>query len=812
MMSPSPPGVRAEERPLSLQSLPSELLQLIVAYLDTPTLKHVAQVSQTFHQHATDLLWRHVCLVDQWKLHLNEDTDKVWGERGRGEPDEHDDTPIIQKLFILATNPTIASKVQTLSHRCHLPSPNIFSELPRMRFDADNLSQDDRLHILLKLAIRNLINVHTLRIVYGHYKLTNALVTGFLDQGRPRRVPLRKLWLESCSFNKTELCRLLPNKATGLESIRLRRLGKDMSDQTQCPGLQFSEFKLSRGGQYYQMHNGAGGFVGTTIHFSHEGLPERWPRSSTEELTEKARAYDAIMWEELPEIRDYIDDNPVHSEPTSLGQFVPDSSPPMEWLIACSASNLTSLNLDWIHWRRRDTELTGSTTDSGLFLSALSRLRFPHLRAFQIRNAVLPPTVLPKDVYLMEGPFLDFVEAHPKIQCLGWPMDKMYSHTKPSLDIQNRSRALVAHLATTLTDLRIDTQYAGPGEPFTAICRTAEDMQERTRRRRFIDEFVPHMRKVEQIKLEGGIPRDEKRELLRALHWCPLKKIVMIGVSFPAGNTWGAGGQQLSAIDPGQSGSEFIYNLEDEDLSGILAAYRRGFPMPMDFTFEPSYGWPPQAPLLQTVALHHASTVEELKICGYNGCPVLSYTTPITNPLLTGLRSFDNLKQLVISFWLMTWYEDSYRDTEIIQSWIDTRSPSSTALTIVTPPASPTHDQPVDPGQFPNFGNPRVVPRAQNFNRWAVELRTKFTPSALAYRVARDIGPFLSDVAKERKGGVGVRASFCLGVKEERRTASDMFDLDIRIGRGNQVLEFVGPREEGEKGRWWTKIEQRRWF
>ncbi|CAN9295179.1 unnamed protein product [Alternaria alternata] len=802
-----------EHAPLAyLQSLPSELLQLIVAYLDTPTLKHVALVSQTLNEHATDILWQNVCLVDQWKLHLNEETDLLWGERGRGEPDEHDDTPIVQKLHIFATNPAIASKVQTLSHRCHLPAPNIFNELPRMRFDADNLSQDERLHTLVKLAIPNLINVHTLRIVYGHWRLTNALVAGFLDHGRPQRMPVRKLWLESCCFDKTELFRLLQNSPTGLESIRLRRLGKDMSDRTETQQLQFMEFSLSRGGQYYQMHNGAGGFVGTTIQISHEGLPERWPRSSTQELRDKARAYDAIMWEELSDIRDYVDANPVHSEPISPGQFVLDLRPPMEWLIANSASTLTSLNLDWIHWRRRNAEPSASSTDAEVFLSALSKLRFPHLRAFQIRNAVLELTILPQNVFLLEGPFLEFLEAHPKIQCLGWPMDRIYNHVKPSVDTQNRCRTLVAHLANTLTDLRIDTQYSGPGEPLTAKCSTMEEMQERTRRRKFIDEFAPHMRKVEQIKLEGGIPRDEKRELLRALHWCPIKKIVMIGVSFPAGNTWGAGGQQLAAIDPGQSGSDFVYNLEDEDLAGILAAYRRGFPMPLDFDFEPNYGWPPQAPLLQTIALHHASTVEELKICGYNGCPILSYTTPITNPLLTGLRSFDNLKQLVISFWLMTWYEDSYRDTEIIQSWLDTRSPSSTALTIVTPPASPTHDQPVDPGQFPNFGNPRVVPRTQNFNRWAVELKTKFTPSALAYRVARDIGPFLSEIAKERKGGVRVRASFCLGVKDERRTASDIFDLDIRIGKGNQVLEFVGPREEGETGRWWTKIEERRWF
>ncbi|KAJ4374230.1 hypothetical protein N0V83_002971 [Neocucurbitaria cava] len=382
-------------------------------------------------------------------------------------------------------------------------------------------------------------------------------------------------------------------------------------------------------------------------------------------------------------------------------------------------------------------------------------------------------------------------------------------HVKPSIDVQNRSRKLVAHLAMMLTDLRIDTQYTEHGEPLTDESRTTEETQERDRRRRFIAEFAPHLRKVEQIKLEGGIPRDEKREILRALHWCPLKKVVMIGLSFPAGNTWGSQGFQLKALDPGQNIDSNI-NLEDEDLDGILASYRRGFSISRGFQFEPDYGWPAQAPLLQTIALHHASTVEELKICGYNGCPILSFQTPMTAPLLNGLRHYDNLKQLVISLWLLTWYEDSYRDTEIIQSWLDTRSPSSTALAVVTPPTSPMREHPVDPGQFPNF-NPRVAPR-QEFNRWAVALKTRFSPSALAYRVARDMGPYLSPVAKERPGGVKVRASFCLGVREEGRSASDIFDLEIRIGQDDQVLEYIGPREEGERGRWWTKLEERRWF
>ncbi|KAF1841630.1 uncharacterized protein K460DRAFT_170596 [Cucurbitaria berberidis CBS 394.84] len=801
--SPSPPEVNLDTRPLSLESLPSELIQLVVAYLSTSTLKSVALVSKCLNRHATDILWQNVCLVDQWKLHLNRQTDRLWGERGHGETDEHDDTPIVQKLYILATNPAIASKVQVLAHRCHLPTPNIFAELPRMHFHAETLSRDVRLHVLLKLAIRNMVNVHTLRILYGHWRLTSALIVGFLDQNRPQRVPLRKLWLESCSLAVRSIPLLLSSHSTGLESIRIRRLGCDSLNTIRARGMGFLEYHLSRGGQYYQLHNGSGGWVGTTVHFSEEGLPERWPRPSTTELIAKSEAFDAAMWEELPEIKTFVDANPVGVEDRG-GLISPVD--PLQWLFSCAASTLTSLNLDWILWRRKEND---PYDNSRVTLNALTRLRFPHLRAFQVRNAVTPHTNLPDDVFLLEDTFLEFLESHPKIQCLGWPLDRIYSHVKPSVDVQNRSRKLVAHLAMMLTDLRIDAQYTEHGEPLTDESRTPEEVQERDRRRRFIAEFAPHMRKVEQIKLEGGIPRDEKREVLRALHWCPLKKVVMIGLSFPAGNTWGPQGLHLKALDPGQS-PDSSYNLEEEDLAGILASYRRGFSMSQEFNFEPDYGWPPQAPLIQTIALHHASTVEEMKICGYNGCPILSFQTPSTNSLLNGLRHYDNLNQLVISLWLLTWYEDSYRDTEIIQSWLDTRSPSSTALAVVTPPTSPSPEHAVDPGHFPIF-NARVVPR-QEFNRWAVALKTRFSPSALAYRVARDIGPYLSPVAKRRPGGVKVRASFCLGVREEGRSATDIFDLEMRVGKNDQVLEFIGPREEGEKGRWWSKLEGRRWF
>jgi hypothetical protein len=87
-----------------LESLPEELLQLIVLYLPTSALKNTALVSSTLNRHATDVLWQSVCLVDQWRLHPDEDPEPlIENARGLGQSDEHDDSPIIQKLFILAT-------------------------------------------------------------------------------------------------------------------------------------------------------------------------------------------------------------------------------------------------------------------------------------------------------------------------------------------------------------------------------------------------------------------------------------------------------------------------------------------------------------------------------------------------------------------------------------------------------------------------------------------------------------------------------------------------------------------------------------
>jgi hypothetical protein len=780
---------------MPLENLPDELLQLVFAALSGAELKTAALVSRCFYRHATDFLWQDVTLVDARNL----DRD--------GEPDEHDDTPMIEKLYLLATNPALASKVHVLSHRCHLPTPNIFAELPSMYFDAETLSTDHRLHSLLWLAIRNMVNVHTLRIIYGHYNLTQILLGAFLSPNRPQRIRLRRLWLESCSLSllQTDYAAFLsPECLTGLESIRIRRLRAESADAPERSKMRYKEFRLARGGYMREMHNAAGGWLSTTVEYSSENLEwHQLPLTPSQKPRARAADLDVQMWNQLPGIEQFVENNQCIPVPQLA---LPN---PIMMLLTKSAFTLTSLNLDWIVWRQAYSNEDGPALQD---LQELSRLRFPHLRAFQVRNAVVHESKLPAGLYLLETTFLEFLEAHPKIQCLAWPLDRFYSHIKPNTDIQSRTRRIVAQLGNVLIDLRLDSYYSMNGESFTDESREPQEQQERIRRRRFIAEFAPYMQKVEQLKLEGGIPRDEKRELIRALHFSPLKKIVLIGVTFPVGNMWGSRGDDLRLLDPAQ-GSDATSHLEEEDLDGILASYKTSVPPPRNFKFEPYYGWRSEAPFLQTLGLHHADTVEELKLCGYSGSPILSYATAITGPILHPLSHFQNLRQLVMSFWLLTFFEDSYRDAEIIKSWLDTRSPASTALVVVTPPASPASTPPVDPAMMPHFQN--ATQRPQDFNRWAVMLKTRFTPSALAYRIAGDIGPHLSPVAKERPGGVRVRASFCLGTRLEggtNGTANDIFDLDIRIGGNDQVLEFVGPREEVEGGRCEAKLRGRRWF
>lgn len=59
---------------------------------------------------------------------------------------------------------------------------------------------------------------------------------------------------------------------------------------------------------------------------------------------------------------------------------------------------------------------------------------------------------------------LEFMEAHPRLKCLAWPMDHFFS-ASPRRDIAPRVQKVVDRLGWTLEDLRVDAEYKGSGEP-----------------------------------------------------------------------------------------------------------------------------------------------------------------------------------------------------------------------------------------------------------------------------------------------------------------------------------------------------------
>lgn len=117
-------------------------------------------------------------------------------------------------------------------HRCHLPQPAIFNDLPRSTFSGMTLSPDPRTIKLVQLAVQHMTRVHTLRIIFGHPNINDVLLRCFFSRQRARVTPIRRLWLENCRISAGCDLRLINHPLdlpleldfSGLESIRFRRL------------------------------------------------------------------------------------------------------------------------------------------------------------------------------------------------------------------------------------------------------------------------------------------------------------------------------------------------------------------------------------------------------------------------------------------------------------------------------------------------------------------------------------------------------------------------------------------------------------
>jgi hypothetical protein len=457
--------------------------------------------------------------------------------------DHHDDTPIVQKLIILIKKPALAAKVRTVTHLCHLPGPDIFDELMTASFSSQSLSSDWRTIELLRLAIRNMVNVHTIRLYFPHYNLGRVLLNDFFEKSRPRNIPIRRLWLENCDI----FCDNLYSTSfdlTGLQSIRARRLKSFYFPIGSFENA--SHFSLSRDGSYRSKLDGAGGSMLTWHHTpndehltrphldGHSAIFKAVPSRKVSPCSSPGSViFNRHMYENIPEAdmilesrKGLLNSLPPLNVNTRSMQDTGDSYSNVLFtyesndmhlirMLSLPWENLRHLNLDWIlvpvmysHHLLFQRQYR--------FLAQLSALRFRNLTSFQFRNAISSECQIPSNISLLhpldmqvdqvisQGPsvspetvridFLEFLEHHPNITCLAWPIDQFYPRYVDSQYIK-RIRDVVDNLGSTLQTLRIDTKLNIRGE------RQSEPILFGTRRH-FILDFACHMRSIKTIKME----------------------------------------------------------------------------------------------------------------------------------------------------------------------------------------------------------------------------------------------------------------------------------------------------------------------
>jgi len=733
------------------ESLPDELLDEIFVRFNRDEQYNTALVSWHCYYRVVPHLYRTVELVDC----SNEATG-----------DEHDDTPMIRILLTLAKNPYVASKVHDLTHRCHVSVPDVFTDLPMASLQNPELSQDGRTLRLLSRAIHSLVNVNTLRIIYGHHRVTVGLLQGFFSTARNYQLPVARLWLESCSLEGVAQ-RVGVNALLGcLQSVRIRRLRakSELSTIGDSP-VWFGERRrrlrtiMSDRAPYWDNNWILDTLENNRVAASlDEGIYECFP--GVERLAEADCDVDNSLGDSTcPDAPYSIDEEPAW----------------LAWhLVTASRATLTSLNLDWV------LHVMPLMTNDWI-----THTTFPNLRAFQVRNAVTTETRFDQNttISLLEGNWLQFLERHPQIQCLAWPLEHFFHPTSPPY-LTARAEAVVTTLGRTLKELRIDVDVNFHEEPETDQ-RDVEDwipQRASVRRRFFIEHIAPHLSALEVLKIEGGIPFDERSEVVRAVRFSPLRKLVAIGVSFPPTDAWSGISpedrrtlvQDRPDLHAGAHSDPSQDSVTVEDWT-MLQAHALSPSTP----FVPKYN-PSRYSLLDTIALHHASTITTLKFCGFKYAPDIHKPTNHSLSMLDPLRHLHNLRNLILSFWMAcTQFEDSDVDDQLRSYWLDTQSPTSTALAM---PAS-----------------------AYDENPWAKILTDAYAPAKLAENVATLLAGRLSKRALAREGGISVKALLLLGGHE-------IFDLDIQLDAHGEMASYRGPRSENDAEVIKEKMERRAWF
>ncbi|KAI9858284.1 MAG: hypothetical protein M1813_007558 [Trichoglossum hirsutum] len=467
------------------------------------------------------------------------------------------------------------------------------------------------------------------------------------------------------------------------------------------------------------------------------------------ELLQQANEWDRLIYGRFPDVDD-IATLPIQSS------CVPDEDGPwaspvsvVRSLFKGSAATLTSLNLDWL-------EGLGSSLEAVFSDLPL----FPNLKAFQIRNAVTEETEIEPHVALFEPDslFFHFIRNHRKIEYLAWPMRNFFPPTKTPLE-DPRVVELISDLGRRLKFLRIDARLTNH-EVRTDESNQRDRRLARISRRNVIESFAPEMRYLDGLKVEGGVPKDEARELLRGLSRCPLKKLVVLGIDFPLRDWW----DDLSATALSQSKRYLCTG-----------------------TFVPEYGKGP--PLLEVIQAIYSDTIEELKFLGSHFVFYLNgeYSESVLSNVFSPLSQFKKLRELTLAFSLHTDHQGVEMASEVAQFWIDSQRSALTALE--TMPQSIGDEA----GERDNY------------------LREKFTPWKLAEKVVDTVGKYLhicreyssnhahaaspdrNDSSQEASVEiVNVRAYLRLNAAY----ASEIFELGVGIKPDQTIAWISGPEAE----------------
>ena len=656
-------------------------------------------------------------------------------------------------LIRLIKNPSLASHVQELSHRCHLDAPDPWMDVANgMLFTNGTFSIHSTTRCLLRRAVKNMTNVRTLRFVLGHQNVVEEMLHGYFGEQRSEPCHIRRLWIESSTIPDLGG---LSFRGCRLESIRCRRmwLGQPVPNNAR------RFFSLARRATTMTQ---TGTYQNTVPTSNVLGRPHG---ESEEECYQIEDAIYDKLSDEVPPCKDPECVMPtLHRSRDILSSNAITLFP---------GSTLTSLVLDW-------------TMAHVALVKTIADLTFPKLRAFQVRNAVVQDSELPPEIglYLFGPIWLAFLERHPLLQCIAWPMQHFLPDDRI---ITPRERSIVSRVCRNLKELRIDSPIVHPGSREDDFASSYS----LTRLQDFVETVAPLLTSLQSIKLEGSIPYSIKHSLLQALQVSPLRKVVVIGVFFPIKYLW-------SGLDPTNKAD--IYHNEFEVRNQLMwigdhavSSASLGSQIQALSISVQQVCAETKLPFLKMLAHGHTSSITTLKFCGFYGAPVLHHASQAMHREFSHLGQYHSLTNLTCAFWIIPYHNGLDRSLQILDLWEARNKNDLAAVREVYGHAD---------DRFP-------VEEELDGSRIMTEVLEQYwEPAQLATEVSEFVGPHLSTQALARNNGITVRALFLL----RGRCINDLYEMDVEIGMDKSVRRSLGPRSGTDPDKLQEKMQKRAWF